>query len=318
MHTFTGVYTGTHVVTISDVSLSCIVHGERWQSVKVKHKQLSRVAFSVACAAPVTNHIAFASNRDGRYDIWRMADDGSNPVNLTRDFEGGIKPAWSPDGTQIAYSGSYQGASGILVMDSDGRTVRVVTNDNGYWPTWSPRGDQIAYDRYVDGTSRIYLVDVDGSNNVPLFDGPTLGEAEPAWSPDGRSILYTGFGSGNTDLYVVGATGGVPVRLTSHPSWDWEAAWSPDGQRIAFLTGRRGNGWLYVMDADGGNKTPVFQGSCMGSPSWSPDGTRIAFHGYCGSGSGYEILSIRPDGTGLVQLTDAPGLNEYPAYSPGN
>jgi Tol biopolymer transport system component len=271
----------------------------------------SRVAFSVVCpAVAVGNRIAFSSYRDGNWEIYLMESDGSNPVNLTNHPGYDELPDWSSDGTRIAFFSSRDSVAGIYVMDADGSNVRLVIED-GWRSSWSPRGDRIAFE-HVWGD--IYTVNLDGSNLVPLFDSPTLSQSEPAWSPDGQWIAFSGFDGNEADIYVVGANGGVPINLTLDGYSDDEPAWSPDGKRIAFTSYKNWQPGVYVMDADGSNVRQVVSGACIGSPTWSPDGARIAYSGLCSSG--YEILSVRVDGTDLVQLTDTSGTDEEPDWSP--
>lgn len=311
-HRFRNVAAGDHVVTISDVAPLCSVEGEAWRTVTVAGNDTSWVAFSVACrAAAVGNRIAFSSYRDRNSEIYLMDGDGSNPVRLT-DHPGydGV-PDWSPDGTRIAFSASRDSIAGIYVMDADGSNVELVI-ESGWSPTWSPLGDRIAFE--LGPEHHIYTVGVDGSNPTPLLQSPTVDQYDPAWSPDGQMIAFRGYDGTSADIYVVPASGGVPINLTRDSYSDDEPAWSPDGKLIAFTSYKNWQPGVYVMDSDGSNVRQVVTGSCIASPTWSPDGARIAYRGLCSSG--YEIVSVRVDGTDLVQLTDSFGINDDPDWSP--
>lgn len=132
---------------------------------------------------------------------------------------------------------------------------------------------------------------------------------DPAWSPDGSKIAFASDRAralDHGDIFVVNSDGSGLVRLTSDEFDDREPAWSPDGRRIAF---ERGN-YVYVMNAiDGSALTAV---TLYGThPQWSPDGSRIVF-----AGTDSHIWVTNPDGSRLIQLTAAPGLDDTPAWSP--
>jgi Tol biopolymer transport system component len=124
-----------------------------------------------------------------------MDPDGSNVVRLTNSPAAEGAPAWSPDGSRIAFEsatatlrhaeGVFWGKPEICVMDADGSDIVRVTDMAGHKnsaPAWSPDGTRIAFTSDRDGNSEIYVMDADGSNVVRL----TRSEAQdfrPAWSP---------------------------------------------------------------------------------------------------------------------------------------
>ena len=70
--------------------------------------------------SPDDNVIAFLSNRDGNWEVYKMNTNGSSQINLTRDPAIDGRPAWSGDGTEIAFYSNRDGRPGVYVMDSDG------------------------------------------------------------------------------------------------------------------------------------------------------------------------------------------------------
>ena len=107
------------------------------------------------------------------------------PVKLTDDSASAIDPVWSPDGSEIAFSGQQPGGLvGIYKMNADGSEVARLTNSdqNGISPAWSPDGEKIAYvkmDRYGRAISAIYVMNSDGSNPtlIKKFLGEQMGGA---------------------------------------------------------------------------------------------------------------------------------------------
>jgi TolB protein len=219
--------------------------------------------------------IAFA--RGGpQSGLYATNPDGTGLTKLP-SVPGDTDPAWSPDGSKIAFVRFWEGSAGIWVMNADGTGLRRIT-DGG-----------------------------------PDVDGTDLG---PAWSPDGSRIAFAREGrpaqasTGNTDIYVVNADGTDFVRLTDDPMMEYAPTWSPDGSRIAFEAYDLATGGnppsplrLYVMNADGTHMDALGPENVEG-PSWSPDGTEIAFVD-TETGS---IMAIHPDGKALRRIIDVADL----------
>ena len=222
--------------------------------------------------SPDGRHIAFASDRDGREEIYVMGSDGSNQRNLTTD--GGSLPSWSPDGQRIAFKSYRDGDWNIYVMRSDGDSqYSLLRFPDGYYslsPSWSPDGQHIAF-----SADEIYVMEADGSNYRRLT---TDGGKSPSWSPDGRHIAFHSWGGNDHEIYVMEADGSNQHRLTYKGGPDRSPSWSPDGRHIAFTSDRDGREEIYVMEADGSNQHRLTYNSARDwFPSWSPDGHHIAF-----------------------------------------
>jgi Tol biopolymer transport system component len=159
-------------------------------------------------------------------------------------------PAWSPDGSQIAFSSDRGGSPHVYVMDPDGSNVRRLSDGWGEYPAWSPDGSAIAYASYMGGT--------------------------------------TPFGDPDYDVFVMGANGHGARDLTNDPNaYDMYPTWSPDGARIAFEstrgtpgdfeppsydTERRSDMDIWVMDADGSDPRNLTNDveHLDSFPDWSP------------------------------------------------
>jgi len=121
--------------------------------------------------SPKGDKIAFVSDRDGRYEIYVMNDDGTRPVRLTfgatstKAGERNLAPDWSPDGEKIAFASDRDGTAGIYVMNADGSgLVRLTFGGTAdAEPSWSPDGTQIAFQRRVFGHVQLFVINADGS-----------------------------------------------------------------------------------------------------------------------------------------------------------
>src|SRR5213592_559572 len=267
----------------------------------------------------VDGRIAFSSDRNyadgGGREIYSMNVDGTDVVRLTNNPAVDWFPAWSPDGTQIAFESDRAGRPGIYRMNADGTDVVQLTDD-GRKPAWC--GDQIAFTRSVGGLA-IYVMNADGSDLRRISDDTTSVQS-PSWSPTCEQIAFEGPGG---DIYTMNADGSGVFRVTSgiNNGANQFPSWSPTGEQIAFTSYRDANAEIYVINVDGtGEKRLTNDGDGGGWaipndwwPSWSHDGMQIAFQ--TDRDGNYEIYIMNADGTGATRLTNDRLNDMYPAWS---
>ena len=90
---------------------------------------------------------AFASNRDGDFDVYTMRPDRTNLVQVTNGAGDDVAPLWSPDGRQIAFSSNRDGDANIYLINADGTAEMRLTSAPGdeILGAWSPDGSQLAF-----------------------------------------------------------------------------------------------------------------------------------------------------------------------------
>jgi len=232
---------------------------------------------------------------------------------LTADHAWTTDPAWSPDGTQIAYVSTKDGQTDIYVMGvTDGRVTRL-TRDGGWNgnPTWSPDGSWIMFDSARDGVNpsphnnfrNLFLVRPDGTDlrrltHLPRYNG------SPSWGPTGARIAFVSDRDDTFNVFTMTPDGSDQRQLTHWLGTDagtGYARWSPDGVRLVFgVSGPKQfpAPRLYLISADGGEPHELTTGNMA---DWSADGRWIAFNRE--ESDRDQLFVVRPDGTGLTQLT---------------
>lgn len=280
--------------------------------------------------------IAFASNRDGDYEIYVMDADGNNVQQLTDNQFNDVDPAWSPDGSQILFVSDRDGITTsyrIYVMSFDGtKQTRLGFSESQEWfPTWSPDGTQIAYsvEEANDETTgiNIYVMNVDGSDNTRITTAQNFNEYfVSSWSPDGTHLLLSSDFAFEPDLKVYGTNYafyrvnvdgthmesiGLPGGKEFYPP---SPKYSSDGSKIVY---HANDATVYIGSADG---SEVYFRRVGYYPAWSPDDKKIVFtrrqlisEGIYSNDMDIYVMNL--DGSNLVQLTDTPGFdNQYPSW----
>jgi serine/threonine protein kinase/sugar lactone lactonase YvrE len=270
--------------------------------------------------APETaqEQIAFGSDRDDRRgEIYLINADGSGLERLTNSPGADEGPAWSPDGSQIAFQSDHDGDYEIYVMNADGSERTQLTSNNSIRdmdPAWSPDGTRLVFQSDRDtplGSFEIYVMNADGSAPTRLTDDPEY-DGCPVWSTDGARVAFLSNRNGSGGIYVMNADGTEPQLLADDGACP---AWSPDGNRIVFTSNRDGNSEIYVMNADGSGQANLSQQPAFDyGPAWSPDGTQIAFWSQRDGNS--ELYVMNADGSRQINVTNNPAGDSGPAWRP--
>jgi Tol biopolymer transport system component len=278
---------------------------------------------NVAITPLIAGHIAYVSYIGNNYEIYLMNTDGSSQKNLTNNSVNDLQPAWSPDGQHIAFSSDRDGKLEIYVMEADGsRQTRLTYSTIGTGcdsPAWSQDGKNIIF-VLNQGTPRaeVYIIKADGSEQRRLTDNNDE-ERELSWSPKGDVLAISANIRASSGIYVpqmiylMGLDGAIQKRLT--PPNTMHPTWSPSGEYISFTSGLD----IYTMNADGSNSVNITKKSSSKSvynidPSWSPDGKYIVFSS--NRDGKYNLYIMKADGSSLTRLTDGPGDETSPVWSP--
>jgi TolB protein len=228
--------------------------------------------------SPDNSRIAFASLGKYGFQLKMYSMILGRYVNFPTGQNSSASPAWSPNGSEIAYSAANSGSFNIWISDSAGNLARRITNFHGDTsPSYNPKtGDQIAFISGRTGLPQLYIMNSDGSNVQPMTDGGYV--SSPSWSPNGQFIAFAwdrkyGPGApGGQDIYIMEVATKKWVQLTHDGGRCDFPTWSPDSRHIAYANSSDGKAdhmrvWT-MLSGDGSQKRPL-TGPGTDMPNWS-------------------------------------------------
>lgn len=259
-------------------------------------------------------------------DIWRMEIATGRQRRILEDA---YNPAFSPDGSRIAFDASWVGSRRIWIADALGRNPEQATTDVSesvahVAPSWSPGGEAIAFQSIEKTKMDVRTVHLPSGRMHRVTDD-LLSDVDPHWAPGGGKIYFTSYRGGGRNLWrapVVpeGAPAGPPQQVTAGAGSDVQVSLDPTGGRLAFVT-RKLNADLWRLPVSPetgmprGEPEPVVATTREDSRgSWSPDGSRIAFNSDRTGEMNLWIHTLEDSST--RRLTTGPGGDFQPRWSP--
>jgi Tol biopolymer transport system component len=269
----------------------------------------------------------------GDTQVYVVNPDGSGQRLVQAPTDTGEGPQWFPDGAHIATGGSSQPGGGSRIINPDDGTFREV---DGQYPglfnpcgSPSPDGTLLLCETFSDDGSQNGIHTIrssDGGGLTQITSNPGGDDIPGGWSPNGKRIVFDRIGSDGASegLFVVN-TNGTGLKQITPADFDLSSFgdWSPQGNDIVFsrhvTPDVHSSIWVVHADGTGLHEINVQPASAGGGanadpntegcnePTWSPDGTKIAFVRSHSNDVDGEIYTVNIDGTGLTQVTHAPG-----------
>lgn len=225
-----------------------------------------------------STRIAYVNRQEKRFSLIVSDSDGFNQQVVLAQNMPIMSPAWSPDGSHLAYV-SFEPGHAVAYVQSLYKNQRMVLADypgSTSAPAWSPDGKQLAIVMTRDGGSHIYLVRPDGSDlrQITFNDGI---DAEPNFSPDGLNLIFTSDRGGGAQIYQLPLNGGGAERLTYGEGGDFTPRYSKDGKSLVFSHRRDGQFYIATYDFQTKKMQVLADWGQGKNPSFSPNNKLILF-----------------------------------------
>jgi Tol biopolymer transport system component len=234
--------------------------------------------------SPDGRRLAFVSDRDGNREVYVMdvalalgSDTTSERalINVSQHKAPDWQPAWSPDGSRLAFASYRDDNWELYLVDADGSNLMRLTvhAENDFSPSWSPDGRRLVFASRRFQDADLFVVDTATGELTQLTTG-TRNEFDPAWSPNGEWIAYVTQLGDQGDVFVMRADGSEATNLTNSPyANDFQPTWSPDSEWLTFVsyTTAEGDHDLWQMRRDGSELSVLFDDDYDNlAPNWRP------------------------------------------------
>ena len=261
-----------------------------------------------------STRLAYVAKSPGRFQLIVADSDGFNAIPVVNSAEPIISPAWSPDGSRLAYV-SFEGRKPSVYVQNVSTGQRALLTraaGNQSAPAWSPNGDQIVFASSQAGGTQLFVAGADGSNARRLTNSGAI-DTTPNWAPDGR-IYFMSDRGGSPQIYRVAGEGGNAERVTFEGSDNANPRVAVDGKSMVFVKREGSRYMLAVQDFASRQVQTLTQGPVDESPSFAPNGKLIVYASvYNGKGI---LAAVSADGRVKQRLGASNADVREPAWGP--
>ncbi len=242
--------------------------------------------------------------------------DGYNPQTLLTSDQPIMSPAWSPDGSELAYVSFESGQAEIFthnILTGVRKSRSKFKGLNGS-PAWSPDGKKLVMTLSKDGNPDIYVLNL-SDNKLKRITNHWSIDTEAAWLPDGKSIVYTSSRSGKPQLYKQAiSTNAKPERLTYEGNYNASASVSADGKSVAYVHGEGNIYRIAVLELATKSSRVLTDGPLDESPVYAPNNSMILFASQEKNQAVLAAVSV--DGRQKQRLAFTDGEVREPSWAP--
>jgi eukaryotic-like serine/threonine-protein kinase len=272
-----------------------------------------------------TEEVVDPHGRGGTAELWVVASGGGTPTKI---YDGdAVQPAWSPSGQRIAFWSADGGQRDLATIPAaGGAAVKVMEDAPLDWsPAWAPDGATLYFSSDRGGTMNLWRIAIDEASGralgapQPVTGGVSAAIDEPGLSRDGSRLVFRADLSLTVPLVVpfdaAAERIGTPMPIIRRNGSLGVSSLSPDGRWLLYTNQGERQEDLFISRADGSELRRLTDDLFRDrAPVWSPDGKEIAF--YSNRTGTYQIWAIKPDGSGLRQVSAWNTDLAYPLYSP--
>ena len=256
------------------------------QPAGLSESAIDAAALSAADSIEQWTKLAYQSSRDGNWDIYLAAGNGTKAANLTRHQAADARPQLNRGATAVVFNSDRDGNAEIYVVNADGSGLRRLTADKAsdFAAHWSPDGQFIAFVSNRSGNNEIFVMRADGSSPVQMTHDAAA-DTSPAWSPDGKWIAWKRTSAGISTIYIMHPDGSGVAPILTNGRYVGDISWSPASDKLltdADVDGDNWNeliqiqyagaSWIYNTISDA--QQPLVD---LWAGAYAPDGAAVAY-----------------------------------------